>query len=62
MFWSGRKQALDVMREWDIKIMPVKISDKLKEHGIEKAYDIDSPIPSDEGLLDDFRNASISRH
>ncbi len=46
-------------KDWDTIIIPAKISEKLKEHGLSNAYDSGNPIPSDDSLADDFWKAGF---
>jgi len=45
--------------EWNLKVIPMKISEKLREYGLNKTYNKDNPIPSDDGLADDFWKAGF---
>jgi len=47
------------VKDWDFKIVPSKTALMLKEHGLDKVYDPNTPIPSDDGLADDFWEAGF---
>jgi methylamine--corrinoid protein Co-methyltransferase len=44
-------------REWEAKIFPSKIKEKLKEYGLENTCDRENPVNSDDSLADDFWKA-----
>jgi len=46
-------------RDWDIKVVPQKVSEKLKEHGLQRVYDPKNLVPSDDGLADEFWRAGF---
>ena len=46
-------------KNWDINIIPKKVSEQLKEYGINGAYDSKNLIPSDDKLADDFWRAGF---
>ncbi len=48
---------LHTAREWETKIVPPKIREKLKEHGLQNTYDSKNPVNSDNGLADEFWKA-----
>jgi methylamine--corrinoid protein Co-methyltransferase len=44
-------------RDWEAKILPSKIREKLREHGLENTCDRENPINADDGLADDYWRA-----
>lgn len=46
-------------KEWDIKLIPNKIKEKLKEHGLEGTCNRENPINADDGLADEFWRAGF---
>jgi methylamine--corrinoid protein Co-methyltransferase len=46
-------------RQWDSKYLPSMVKEKINEHGLENTCDPDNPIPSDDGLADEFWNAGL---
>ncbi len=46
-------------KTWDIKVVPAKVAEKLKEHGLSRVYDKDQLIPNDDGLADEFWRAGF---
>jgi methylamine--corrinoid protein Co-methyltransferase len=50
---------LSSVKEWDMKIVPRKIKEKLKEYGLEGTCTPKDPISSDDGLADKFWEAGF---
>jgi methylamine--corrinoid protein Co-methyltransferase len=46
-------------RDWELKVVPKKISEKLKEHGLEGTCDLENPVNTDDSLADDFWRAGL---
>ncbi len=46
-------------KEWNTKVIPKGIAEKLKEHGLAKTCDPDNPINTDDGLADEFYRAGF---
>ncbi len=46
-------------KEWNTKIIPRGIAEKLKEHGLSKTCDPNNPINMDDGLADEFFKAGF---
>jgi methylamine--corrinoid protein Co-methyltransferase len=46
-------------KNWETKIVPTKISEKLKEHGLKDACDSENPVNTDDGLADEFWRAGF---
>ncbi len=46
-------------KEWNTKVIPKGIAEKLKEHGLEKTCDPKNPINMDDGLADEFFRAGF---
>ncbi len=46
-------------KDWDVKVVPTKVAEKLKEHGLTRVYDREKLIPSDDGLADEFWKAGF---
>ncbi len=47
------------VKEWDAKVIPTKVREKLKEHGLEKVCTPQDPISMDDGLADEFWEAGL---
>lgn len=47
------------IKDWDLKILPKKISEKLEEYGLKGTYNPKIPVPSDDGLADAFWKAGF---
>jgi len=47
------------LKEWDMKVIPNKVKEKLKEYGLEGTFDPNNPINTDDGLADDFWEAGF---
>ena len=45
------------VKEWDTRLIPTKVSEKLKEHGLMNTCTPDNPINTDDGLADKFFRA-----
>ena len=45
-----RNGPLCTLKEWNTKVLPGKISQKLKEHGLHATFDHDNPINTDDAL------------
>ncbi len=41
-------------KDWNVRIIPSKVTEKLKEHGLESTCNIENPINTDDGLADEF--------
>lgn len=46
-------------KDWDINVIPKKVSEKLKEYGLQGVYDPKNLIPSDDGLVNEFWRAGF---
>lgn len=46
-------------KEWDVKLIPGKVREKLKEHGLQNTCDRENPINTDDGLADEFWKAGF---
>ncbi|KUO42454.1 MAG: hypothetical protein APU95_00715, partial [Hadesarchaea archaeon YNP_N21] len=46
-------------KEWDIKVIPSKVKEKLREHGLENTCDRENPVNTDNGLADEFWHAGF---
>ncbi len=46
-------------KDWDVKVLPKKIKEKLKEHGIENTCARENPVNTDDGLADEFWKAGF---
>ncbi len=46
-------------KEWNTKVIPKGVAEKLKEHGLEKTCDPKNPINMDDGLADEFFKAGF---
>ena len=47
------------MKEWDTKVIPMKVNEKLEEYGLKKTCSSENPINSDDGLADSFWKAAF---
>jgi len=47
------------VHDWDAKIIPSKVKEKLKEHGVEKTCTPQDPINADDGLVDEYFKAGF---
>jgi methylamine--corrinoid protein Co-methyltransferase len=47
------------VKEWNMKVIPRLTQQKLKEHGLQKAFDSNNPINTDDGLADEFYKAGF---
>ncbi len=45
--------------DWDKRIIPGKVAEKIKEYGLSKTCAPDNPIPSDDGMADQFWKAGF---
>lgn len=45
--------------EWDKRVVPGKIKEKLTEHGLKGTCDLENPISTDSGLADEFWEAAF---
>lgn len=46
-------------KEWDLKIIPKVVKQKLDEHGLTGTFSKDNPVPYDDSLADDFFKAGF---
>ncbi len=46
-------------KDWDVKLIPSKVGEKLKEHGLQNTCDKENPINTDDGLADEFWRAGF---
>jgi methylamine--corrinoid protein Co-methyltransferase len=46
-------------KDWDVKVIPLKVSEKLKEHGLNGVCDPENPVNIDDSLADDFWRAGF---
>ena len=46
-------------KDWDVKLIPLKVREKLKEHGLQNTCDRENPVNSDDDLADDFWRAGF---
>ena len=46
-------------KEWNTKVIPKGIAEKLKEHGLSKTCDPNNPVNTDDGLADEFYRAGF---
>ncbi len=46
-------------KAWDVRMVPGKVKEKLREHGLEKTCDLDNPVNTDDGLADKFWKAGF---
>ncbi len=44
-------------KEWETKVIPTKVSQKLKEHGLHGTFSRENPINTDDALADEFFKA-----
>ncbi len=47
------------IKDWDMKVISVKVKEKLKEYGLGSTCSPDNPINADDGLADSFWNAGF---
>ena len=47
------------VKEWNMKVIPRLTQQKLKEHGLQKTFDSNNPINTDDGLADEFYKAGF---
>lgn len=47
------------LKEWDMRIIPGKVKEKLKEFGLEGTFDPKNPVNTDDSLVDDFWKAGF---
>ena len=47
------------LKDWDMRVIPGKVKEKLKEYGLEKTVDLENPINIDDGLADEFWKAGF---
>ncbi|WP_309493351.1 monomethylamine:corrinoid methyltransferase [Candidatus Hecatella orcuttiae] len=47
------------VKDWDTKVIPTKVTEKLKEHGLEGVCDPKNPVPADDSLADKFWEAGF---
>ncbi len=47
-------------RDWDAKIIPTKVREKLKEYGLEGTCTPENPVNNDDGLADEFWEAGFN--
>lgn len=46
-------------KEWDVKVIPTKITEKLKEYGLEGTCTPENPVNTDDDLADEFWQAGF---
>ena len=46
-------------KEWNIKVIPTKVSQKLKEHGLQGTCTPENPVNTDDALADEFFKAGF---
>ncbi len=46
-------------KNWDVKVIPGRVSEKLKEHDLKGTCDRDNPVNTDDGLADAFWKAGF---
>lgn len=46
-------------KDWDVKVIPSKVREKLKEHGLLNTCNRENPINTDDGLADEFWKAGF---
>ena len=46
-------------KEWRSKVIPTKVSQKLKEHGLQNTFDSENPVNTDDALADRFFKAGF---
>lgn len=47
------------VKDWNLNLLPRKVSDKLKEYRLSGTYDPDNPINTDDELADTFFKAGF---
>ena len=47
------------VKDWDVKVIPSKVKEKLKEYGLEKTCTPENPVNTDDGLADEFWKAGF---
>ncbi len=47
------------VKDWDIKVIPSKVKEKLKEYGLEKTCAPENPVNTDDGLADKYWEAGF---
>ena len=47
------------VKEWETRVIPTKVSQKLKEHGLQGTFTPENPINTDDALADEFFKAGF---
>ncbi len=50
---------LCTVKEWETRVIPTKVSQKLKEHGLQRTFSPENPINTDDTLADEFFKAGF---
>ncbi len=54
-----RNGPVCTVKEWNTTVIPTKVSQKLKEHGLRGSYSSENPINTDDALADEFFKAGF---
>ena len=46
-------------KDWDVRVIPGKVREKLKEHGLEGTCNRENPVNTDDGLADKYWEAGF---
>ncbi len=55
----AHKGPLCEQKDWDVRMVPQKVKEKLKEYGLERTFTPENPVNTDDGLADDFWKAGF---